>query len=98
MSLKRKMDLWSEAEAGLGSAGRIRILRHLIEHPNRQYTNYGLRMPTGLASDEISRQMQILVDLGWVEEFAREPRTYKVNMENEVVERIAEFFHKLSFF
>jgi len=97
MSPKTRREVWSEVENGLGSAGRIKILRYLIEHPNRQYTKYGLREPTGLESREIERQIGLLVDMGWVKEFPHIPRTYKIIMEDEIVKQVAEFFQKLRF-
>lgn len=77
--------------------GRIRILRYLTEHPNHQYTKYTLNRKTGLNSKEVQRQIQTLVDLGWVVEFPHEPKTYRANMEKRAVKLAAEFFHKLKF-
>jgi len=95
MSLKKKRDVWAEVETGLGSSGRIKILRYLIQHSSRQYTKYSLRRPTGLKTEEISRQIQTLVELGWVKEFPIEPKTYGINMEDDVVKIISDFFQKL---
>ena len=95
MSPKRRVEDRSEVETGLGSMGRIRLIRILTEHPNQQYTKYTLARTTGLNSKEVGRQIQTLVDLGWVKEFSDEPKTYTANMGNRVVKLTAEFFHKL---
>jgi len=95
MSPKRRLEDQSEVETGLGSMGRIRLIRILTEHPNQQYTKYTLAKTTGLNSKEIRRQIQTLVDLGWVKEFSPEPKTYTANMENRIVKLAAEFFHRL---
>ncbi|RLI36975.1 hypothetical protein DRO55_02355 [Candidatus Bathyarchaeota archaeon] len=95
MSLERKRKVWAEVEAGLGSSGRIKILKYLIEHPNTQFTRYRLRRPTGLSTEEVSRNIQILVKLGWVKEFPHEPKTYQINLDNEIVRIISDFFKNL---
>ena len=95
MSRKKRREVWSEVEDGLGSAGRLKILRYLTEHSNRQYTKYSLACSTGLTSREMQRQIEILVALGWVKEFPHEPKTYKILMEDEVVTQVAEFFRNL---
>ena len=95
MSLKRKRDVWAEVERGLGSSGRIKILRYMIEHPTEQFTRYILRRPTGLSTEELTRHLRVLVELGWIKEFPHEPKTYRINMQNEIVVAIAEFFRKL---
>lgn len=91
----KKSEFWDEVENGLGSAGRIRILRILTEHPNRQYTKYALKRKTGLNSRELQRQIQMLVEIGWVKEYPHEPRTYKANLKKTPVKLVAEFFRRL---
>ena len=95
MSLRKKWDVWAEVEKGLGSSGRIKILRYLIEHPTRQFTRYSLRRSTGLSTEELTRHLQVLVELGWIRQFPHEPKTYQINMENRVVKVIIKFFWDL---
>lgn len=91
----KKSEFWGEVENGLGSAGRIRILRILTEHPNRQYTKYALKRKTGLSAKELQRQIQMLVEIGWVKEYPHEPKTYKANLKRIPVKVVAEFFRRL---
>jgi len=86
---------WQEIETGLGSIGRLKILREMIEDPNQYFTKYSLERKTGLKPVDVRKNLKILTDLNWVREYAYDPRTYKVNMENEAVRLIAEFFRKI---
>lgn len=91
----KKPEFWGEVESGLGSAGRIRILRILTEHPYRQYTKYALKRRTGLNSRELQRQIRMLVEIGWVNEYPHEPKTYRANLKKTPVKLVAEFFRRL---
>jgi Fic family protein len=95
MKVKRPRNMWDNVEAGLGSVGRIRILRETIRRPNQFFTKYALEKATGLKPVNVRNDLKLLVDLGWVKEFACDPKTYRINMENDAVKIIAEFFHKI---
>ncbi|MBS7635248.1 MarR family transcriptional regulator [Candidatus Bathyarchaeota archaeon] len=87
--------VWDDVEAGLGSPGRIRILRVLLRKPGERFTRYALERLTGLKPVDVRRNLSVLVSLGWVRENPYDPRTYEVNMDNDVVKIIAEFFRRL---
>ena len=86
---------YSEVEVGLGSPGRIRILRIMIKRPRECFTKYALEKLTGLKPIDVRRDLRVLVDLGWVRENPYNPRTYEVNMDNDIVKAIADFFRRL---
>lgn len=86
---------WKEIEIGFGSVGRIRILREMIKKSNEYFTKYMLERKTGLKPVDVRNNLGILVDLNWVKEYAYDPKTYKVNMENDAVKLLAEFFRKI---
>jgi len=90
---RRKLE---DIEVGLGSVGRLRILRKLIRNPDGYFTKYALEQATGIKPVAVRSDLKVLVDLDWVKEFPHEPKTYRINMENEVVKHIAEFFRKIS--
>ncbi|MFQ6094829.1 MAG: hypothetical protein ACE5NN_01680 [Candidatus Bathyarchaeia archaeon] len=92
--IKRRLR-WKDIEKGLGSVGRIRILREMIENPDEFLTKYALERRTGLKPVDVRNNLKILVELGWVKEYPYDPRTYTVNMENEAVKLLAEFFSKV---
>jgi len=86
---------WKEVEIGLGSIGRLRILREMIEKSDEYFTKYTLEKKTGLKPVDVRSNLKILLDLNWVKEYAYDPKTYKVDMDNEAVRLIAEFFRKI---
>lgn len=86
---------WKEIEIGCGSIGRLKILREMIRNPDEYFTKYLLERKTGLKPVDVRSNLKILVDLDWIKEYAYDPKTYKVNMENDAVILVAEFFRKI---
>jgi len=86
---------WKEVEIGLGSIGRLRILREMIEKSDEYFTKYTLEKKTGLKPVDVRSNLKILLDLNWVKEYEYDPKTYKIDMGNEGVSLIAEFFRKI---
>lgn len=84
-----------EVEAGLGSVGRLRILKKMIEKPKEYFTKYALEQATGVKPVSVRSDLMVLVELDWVREYSNDPKTYKINMENDVVKVIADFFRKI---
>ena len=89
------MDVWREVEVGLGSAGKIRILRIMFDKPNQVFTKYGLERETGLKPVDVRSDLKTLIEIGWVKEHQYDPKTYEVNMENPVVKYLHEFFKQI---
>ena len=86
---------WEEIEKGLGSVGRIRMLREMIEGSDEFFTKYALERMTGLKPVDVRSNLKVLVELGWVKEHRYDPRTYKVNAESEAIRLISEFFRRI---
>jgi len=93
--MSAKASIWEEFEEGLGGVGKIRILRLMIERPEKYFTKYMLEKATGLKPLDVRRSLKTLVELGWVKKYQCDPKTYRVNMENENVKAVAELFRKL---
>jgi Fic family protein len=93
--MSAKASMWEDAEKGLVGVGKIRILRLMIESPDEYFTKYMLEKSTGLKPLDVRRSLKTLVELGWVKEYPCDPKTYRVNMENETVRAVAELFRKL---
>jgi Fic family protein len=93
--MSAKASIWEEFEGGLGGVGKIRILRLMIGRPEEYFTKYMLEKATGLKPLDVRRSLKTLVELGWVKEYQCDPKTYRVNMENENVKAVAELFRKL---
>ena len=90
-------DVWEDVEEGLGSVGKIRILRVMVFNPEEHFTKYMLERATGLKPKDVRKSLQTLVDLGWVLENPCDPKTYRLNVEDETVKLIIEFFRRLRF-
>ncbi|MGD8566243.1 MAG: hypothetical protein PVF96_07850 [Candidatus Bathyarchaeota archaeon] len=84
-------DLWIEFEEGLGSKGKLRMMRVMIEKPSLTFTKYSLEKETKLKPVDVRTNLKILVELGWVKEYPYQPKTYKINMEKEIVKYFANF-------
>lgn len=95
MRAKASKRVWEELEEGLGSVGKIRVLRLLAEKPEEYFTKYMLERATGLKPLDVRRCLKTLVEIGWVLEFPCNPKTYRINMENGAVKLLAELFKKL---
>lgn len=93
----KKRDVWGEAELGLGSVGKIRILRTMLNKPNQVFTKYGLEKATGLKPVDVRNNLKTLITIGWVKEYHYEPKTYQINIENNIVQRLSEFFRGIRY-
>jgi hypothetical protein len=60
--------VYDDIEVGLGSPGRIRILRIMVKRPGECFTKYVLERLTGLKPVDVRRDLRVLVGLGWVKE------------------------------
>ena len=92
-----KKDRRKEIEAGLGSEGKLRILRELIKNQDKPLTKYQIEKLTFLKPVDTRKNLKILVKLGWVRELPFQPKKYIINMENEVVSHLADFFYKVRY-
>lgn len=91
----KKRTVWDDLELGLGCGKGFRVLLHLILNPNKAFTKYSLAKLTGLRTPSVDRRLKTLVDLGWVKENMFKPKTYEINLENEIVRELMDFLHKM---
>jgi Fic family protein len=82
----------------LGSVGRLKILRVLVEKPDEAVTKYSLEKSTKLKPVDVRADLKVLVEVGWVKEYPYQPRTYKINLENELVKHFSKFFQEIRYF
>ncbi len=95
MPLEKRLIRWEDIEAGLGSPGRLRILREMIKKSEEYFTKYALEKATGLKPIDVRKNLRILVKIGWVEETPYKPKTYRIKMENDAVKIIADLFRRV---
>jgi DNA-binding IclR family transcriptional regulator len=83
-------------ETGLGSIGKIKIIRALAEE-GKMATIYLLHKKTGLKRDDIKNNLDDLVQIGWVKQQKYASVTYSLNNENEQVARVVQFFRDVGY-
>ncbi|MFH1327274.1 MAG: hypothetical protein ABIH76_00240 [Candidatus Bathyarchaeota archaeon] len=94
--MSEKATEW-EIERGLGTEGRLRIMRTLIKKPDEVFTKYQLERLVYLKPIAVRKNLNVLTEIGWVQELPYQPRKYKVNMDKETVRHLANFFEKTGY-
>jgi hypothetical protein len=83
-------------EQGLGSIGKIKILRALSEE-KKLMTIYALHKKTHLKREDIKRNLAELVKIEWVKEQKIANSVYSINRENKYVEKLVIFFYDIGY-
>jgi DNA-binding transcriptional ArsR family regulator len=83
-------------ETGLGSIGKVKIIRALAEE-NKLATIYLLHKKTHLKRDDIKSNLNDLVNIGWVNQTKYANVMYGLNRENKYVNRLVEFFNEVGY-
>lgn len=83
-------------EQGLGSIGKIKILRALSEE-KKLVTVYTLHKKTHLKREDIKRNLAELVKIEWVKEQKIANSVYSINRENKYVEKLVLFFYDIGY-
>jgi predicted transcriptional regulator len=78
-------------EIGLGSIGKVKIMKALAEE-GKMITIYTLHKKTHLKRDDIKRNLDDLMKIGWVKQNKLANVMYSVNRENEYVNSLMVFF------
>ena len=83
-------------EQGLGSIGKIKILRALSEE-KKLVTIYALHKKTHLKREDIKRNLAELVKIEWVIEQKIGNSVYSINRENKYVQKLVLFFYDIGY-
>jgi DNA-binding transcriptional ArsR family regulator len=83
-------------ETGLGSIGKVKIIRALAEE-NKLATIYLLHKKTHLKREDIKSNLNDLVKIGWVNQTKYANVMYGLNRENKYVNRLVEFFNEVGY-
>jgi predicted transcriptional regulator len=78
-------------EIGLGSIGKVKIMKALAEE-GKMITIYTLHKKTHLKRDDIKRNLDDLMKIGWVTQTKLANLMYSVNRNNDYVNRLMVFF------
>ena len=88
----RNKTIETRIEIGLGSKGRLRIIRELGNRPEFLFTKYALEKKTGLRSVDVKADLKSLLDFGWVKENRQRLVKYKINLDDELVKKTIDYF------
>lgn len=83
-------------ETGLGSIGKVKIIRALAEE-GKLATIYVLHKRTGLKREDIRGNLDDLVRIGWVRQARYANVVYGINPENEYVARLVQLFRETGY-
>ena len=83
-------------EQGLGSIGKIKILRALSEE-KKLVTIYALHKKTHLKREDIKRNLAELVKIEWVIEQKVGNTVYSLNRKNNFVQKLVLFFYDIGY-
>ena len=89
-------DIKDIVEQGLGSLGKIKILRALSEE-KKLVTIYALHKKTHLKREDIKRNLVELVNIEWVIEQKIGNSVYSINRENKYVQKLVLFFYDIGY-
>jgi DNA-binding transcriptional ArsR family regulator len=83
-------------ETGLGSIGKIKILKALAEE-SKLATIYVLHKKTHLKRVDIKNNLDDLLKIGWVKQAKYANIVYGINSENKYVGRLLDFFNEVGY-
>ena len=83
-------------EIGLGSIGKIKIIKALAEE-NKLATVYVLHKKTHLKREDIKNNISDLVKIGWVTQSKYANMMYGINRDNKYVSELLEFFNNVGY-
>jgi DNA-binding transcriptional ArsR family regulator len=83
-------------ETGLGSIGKIKIIKALAEE-NKLATIYVLHKKTHLKREDIKNNISDLLKIGWVTQSKYANIMYGINRDNRYVRELIEFFNNVGY-
>ena len=96
--MERHREIRYEVEKGLGGAGKLKILRLLMKSPNHTFTRYEIGKTVPNDPISIRRNLKTLVQMNWVTNYqVQHLNKYSINLENEVVKRLADFLREIRY-
>jgi len=90
-------EIRKKVEKGLGSKGRLRILRELAKRSTGYLTKYALERKTGLRPVDVRADLRSLVEIGWVKEYPYRISKYQLNMDDQFVKETVEYFRRVGY-
>ncbi len=92
-----KPEIQRLVEDGLGSAGRLRILRFMASGETPTYTKYALEQITGLSPMYVRKHLKVLIETGWIKELNYGGLVYALNVDDPKVSLLVDYFRKIGY-
>jgi len=90
------MDSKEEIEKGIGSLGKIKIIKALAEE-SKLATIYLLHKKTHLKRDDIKKNLDDLVNIGWVRQSKYANVMYSINSNNRLVSLFVAYLKEIGY-
>lgn len=90
------MHIKEEVEIGLGSLGKLKIIKALAEG-EKLATVYMLHKKTRLKRDDIKNNLDDLAKIGWVTASKFANTMYKLNIENVRVKKLVDYLKDVEY-
>jgi hypothetical protein len=90
------MDSKEEIEKGIGSLGKIKIIKALAEE-SKLATIYLLHKKTHLKRDDIKKNLDDLVNIGWVRQSKYANVMYSINSNNRPVSLFIAYLKEIGY-
>jgi DNA-binding IclR family transcriptional regulator len=90
------MDSKEEIEKGIGSLGKIKIIKALAEE-SKLATIYLLHKKTHLKRDDIKKNLDDLVNIGWVRQSKYANVMYSINSDNRLVSLFIAYLKEIGY-
>lgn len=83
-------------ELGIGSVGKLKILRALAED-RKLATIYSLHKRTRLKRDDIKSNLDDLVEIGWVKQNKFANVVYGLNRDDQILQAVLQLFSQAGY-
>lgn len=90
------MDPKEIVEVGIGSLGKVKIIKALAEE-NKMSTVYLLHKKTHLKRQDIKNNLDDLVKIGWVRQIRYARIVYGINRDNDFVMRFIAYLKDVGY-
>ncbi|NWG09980.1 MAG: hypothetical protein HXX80_06745 [Nitrososphaerales archaeon] len=90
-------EIREKVERGLGSKGKLRILRELAKGPETLLTKYALERKTGLKPVDVRADLKGLIEIGWVVEHRYRVRKYQLNNGDRILKETIEYMREIGY-
>jgi hypothetical protein len=96
--IEEHRNICDEVERGLGSVGKLKILRLLMQRSDQAFTRYRIGKYVPIDPVSIRNDLKTLVEIDWVIEFkAQHLSKYSINREKERVKHLVDFFREIGY-